>query len=89
MLLGMFGLEPTTDVWIRVLGIVLLSLSIIYYGVIKSGSAEMLKHTMWARFLAGFGFCAIVLVGLAPPVFILFGAIDLITATWSWFELKK
>jgi hypothetical protein len=89
LLLDMLGFEHTSEFWIKVFGVVLLSLAVIYWGIIKSGSADMLRHSMWARFLAGIGFCFLVVSGQAPAILLLLGAIDIITATWSWFELKK
>ena len=49
MLLGMFGFEPTSEVWIKVLGVVLIAFVIVYFGVIQYGNKELFKITMIAR----------------------------------------
>jgi hypothetical protein len=88
-LLGMFGFEPTTEIWISVFGVVLLSLAIVYYGIIKHGNDDVVRFTVWSRLLVGAGFAIMALTGFAPLTLILFAGIDVATAIWTWFELKK
>ena len=40
VLLAMFGFEPTTEIWIKVLGLVVLSLAFCYYGIGKTGNNQ-------------------------------------------------
>jgi hypothetical protein len=89
MLLGMFGFEPTSEIWIKVLGMVLLSLSLVYYGIIQSGDKNILKITIYSRLIVVVGFAILVATGQAATPLILFAGIDLATAIWTWFELKK
>lgn len=88
-LLGMFGFEPTTEIWIKVFGVVLLSLTVVYYGIIKYGNDEIVRFTVWSRLLVGVGFILMAVTGVAPMTLILFAGIDVATAIWTWFELKK
>ena len=88
-LLGMFGFEPTTEIWIKVFGVVLLSLAVVYYGIIKYGNDDVVGLTIWSRLLVGFGFTMMAIIGIAPTTLILFAGIDVATAIWTWFELKK
>lgn len=89
MLLGMFGFDETSEVWIKVLGLVIISLSIIYYTINKSGNAEVVTASMWARFFVSAGFIFLAVSGQAKPAIILFAGVDIATAAWTWFELKK
>ena len=89
MLLSMFGFNATSEIWIKVLGIVVLSLSIIYYTVSKSGNDDVVRATMWSRLFVGIGFILLALTGQAKLSIILFAGIDIVTAVWTWFELKK
>jgi hypothetical protein len=89
MLLSMFGFDATSEIWIKVLGIVVLSLSIVYYTVNKSGSEDVVRATMWSRLFVGVGFILLALTGQAKLSIILFAGIDIVTAVWTWFELKK
>ena len=89
MLLGMFGFEPTSEIWIKVLGLVVLSLYFLYNGINKSNNAELVWATVYSRVLVGTGFLLLVLTGQAKAALILFAGIDIVTAIWSWQELKK
>ncbi len=88
-LLGMFGFEPTSEIWIKVFGVVLMSLGVVYYGIIKYGNAEVVTYTVYSRILVGIGFGLLVIAGVAPVTLILFAGIDVITAVWTWWELKR
>lgn len=89
ILLGIFGFEHTSEIWIKVLGIVLLSLAMVYYAIIKSGDSNILKMTIYSRLLAVLCFILLVATGQAATPLILFAGIDLATAIWTWFELKS
>jgi hypothetical protein len=89
MMLEMFGFAPTSEIWIKVLGIVILPLSAVYYAISKSGDDNSVKATIFSRGFVGVGFILLALTGVAPMNLILFAGIDLATAIWSWLELKK
>jgi hypothetical protein len=89
MMLNMFGFDATSEIWIKVLGVVVLSLSIMYYTISKSGSKDVVRATMLARLFVGLGFTLLALTGQAKLTLILFAGIDIVTAVWTWFELKK
>ncbi len=89
MLLNLFGFEPTNEIWIKVLGVVVMSLSFMYYAIGQGGNAEIVRSTVWARWFVGAGFLLLAVCGQAKPNLILFAGIDLATATWTWWELKK
>lgn len=89
MLLEIFGFEPTSEIWIRILGITLLSFALVYYGIIQSRDENMLRISIYSRLVVVVGFILLVASGLADTPLILFAGIDLATAIWTWFELKK
>jgi hypothetical protein len=89
MLLSMFGFEPTSEIWIKVLGIVVLPLSAVYYAISKQGNAESVRATIISRGFVGIGFILLAVSGQAKLNLILFAGIDIATAVWTWFELKK
>lgn len=89
MLIGMFGFEEASEIWIKVLGVIVLALSIFYYAINKYGGAEIVSATVWARLLIGAGFILLVASGQTKPALILFAGVDIATAVWTWFELKK
>ncbi len=89
LLLGMFGFEPTSEIWIKVLGIVILPLSAVYYAISKQGNAESLWATIVSRGFVGVGFILLALSGQAKLNLILFAGIDIATAVWTWLEMRK
>lgn len=89
MLLGMFGMPATTEVWIKVLGIVILPLSAVYYAISKHGSMAAVKATVISRMFVGLGFTALYFAGQAPLSIILFAGIDIFTAILTLVELKS
>jgi hypothetical protein len=89
MLLSMFGFEPTSEIWIKVLGIVILPLSAVYYAISKQGNEESVRATILSRGFVGIGFTLMALLGQAPMALILFAGIDIATAIWTWMEMKK
>ena len=89
MLLSMFGFEPTSEIWIKVLGIVILPLSAVYYAISKQGNEESLRATIISRGFVGLGFILLALSGQAKMNLILFAGIDIATAVWTWMEMKK
>jgi hypothetical protein len=88
MLLGMFGFPETTEIWIKVLGIVVLPLSAMYYAIAKHGSLYAVKATVVSRMFVGLGFSLLFLTGIAPLSIVLFAGIDIATALWTMLELR-
>jgi hypothetical protein len=89
LLLATFGFADTSEIWIKVLGIVILPLSAVYYAVGKQGNREVVFSTIISRGFVGVGFILLALSGQAKLNLILFAGIDLATAVWTWVELQK
>ena len=87
--LSVFGLPPTDEVWIRIVGVLVL---IIAYFDVRMAPVDFRPYawlTVHAR-TAVFGFMvAFVLAGLVKPVVILVGAIDLAGALWTAAALRR
>lgn len=88
-ILGLFDLGSTTEVWIRVLGVIVLTLAILYYGIIKAGNKDVIQSTIYGRLFAALGIILLALLGFSELTLILFAGVDIATAIWTWFELKK
>lgn len=87
-MLGLFGFADAQDVWVRVLGMILLLLAFYYVSAARSELTDFIRWTVHARasVLAFFG--AFVLLGLAPAVLLVFGVVDLLAAYWTWSSLR-
>ena len=82
-LLRLFGVPDVVDVWIRVLGMILVLLSVYYVLAARAGLTEFLRWTVYTRASVILFFGAFVLTELAPPVLLVFGIVDLGAALWT------
>jgi hypothetical protein len=88
-LLGAFGLPTTTELWIRVLGVVVTALGAYYSAAAKSDAAPFFRATIIGRTFVLVAFTVFVLLGLVKPVLILFGAIDFACGMWTLMALRS
>ncbi len=89
LLLGIFGLPPTEEVWIRVVGVLVM---VIAYFNVRLGREDFLPHarlTVHARVAVLAFLTAFVLAGLVKPILILVGLIDFAGALWTAAALRK
>jgi hypothetical protein len=89
LILQLFGLPPTDEVWIRVNGMFVLCLSFYYIQSARSELTNFIRWTVLGRAAVIFYFAAFVLLVSAPKALLLFGLIDLLSAIWTWLALKK
>lgn len=88
LLLGLFGLPTTSEVWIRVVGMLALLLALYYYTAAKHHLTPMLEASITGRSFVMLCFTAFVLLGVASPVLFLFGLVDLLGAVWTRLALR-
>ncbi|MCU0466998.1 MAG: hypothetical protein MUF58_00220 [Arcicella sp.] len=89
ILLGIFGLEPTSEIWIRVLGLLVLALSFYYYAMYKNGGKEVIRATVQGRLFFCTGLIMFVILGMAKPVLIGFAVAEIGLALWTLSEVRK
>ncbi len=88
-LLGLFSIPSTSEVWIRVVGVLVLILSFYDIQSARKEMTEYIKLTVYARCSVIVFFTAFVLLGWVKPPLILFGAIDLLGAIWTGLALRS
>ncbi|MEQ1693740.1 MAG: hypothetical protein ABMA00_20800, partial [Gemmatimonas sp.] len=88
-LLGMLQLAPTTEPWIRVLGLVVGILGAYYVVAARADLVPFFRATVWLRGLALLGFAGLAAAALAPSTLIGFGIVDALGALWTWKELQS
>jgi len=88
ILLGVFGLPETSEVWIRVVGMLALLLAFYYMQAARFEMDRFIQWTVYARAAAFVFFVAFALTGLASPIVILFGVVDLLFALWTAWALR-
>lgn len=88
-LLGIFRLPATHEVWIRVVGLLAVALGYYYMYAGKYELTNFIRWTTHTRPLVIVVFTVFVLLGFGHPILILFGAIDLAGAAWTFIALKN
>jgi hypothetical protein len=88
VLLSLFGLPETSEVWIRVVGMLVLILAFYYSQAARGGLTGFFRWTVYARSAVPVFFIAFVVLGLAPAMLILFGVVDAAGALWTAFALR-
>ena len=86
VLLGIFGIASTSEVWIRVAGVLAFNIGI--YAWVGARHRPFLEASVYTRALVCASFVVFALLGLASPMIVLFGLIDLAGGLWTWFALK-
>jgi hypothetical protein len=89
LILQVFGVPTTNEVWIRINGMFVLCLSFYYVQAARSELTIFIRWTVWTRLAVIIYFTAFVLLVSAPKALLLFGLIDLLSAIWTWLALKK
>ena len=89
VLLFTFGFPLITEVWIRVLGLVVVNLGVYYWFAAKCEARLFFEASVFTRVFVLLGFAAFAFLGLAGPMLIVFGAIDALGGLWTWFALRS
>lgn len=89
LLLGMFRLPDTSEVWIRVVGLLAFVIGYYYVQAARMGLATFFPFTVHGRVLAFFGFIAFYLMGWVAAPIILFALVDLLGAAWTWMAMRQ
>lgn len=88
-LLPLFGLGETSEPWIRVVGVLVLNIGILYIFMAPANLNLFMLLTVYARSLVLIWFCLFVLIGWAPAPLILFGLVDAAGAAWTFIALRR
>ena len=86
VLLGIFGIASTSEVWIRVAGVLAFNIGI--YAWIGARHRPFLEASVYTRALVCAAFVVFALRGLVSPMIVLFGLVDLAGGIWTWAALK-
>jgi hypothetical protein len=88
LLLGVFGLPTTQEVWIRVVGMLVLILGIYCLQAARHEWDGFIRTSVPVRMSVIAFFAAFVLAGLVSPLLLLFGVADFAAAAWTWLALR-
>jgi hypothetical protein len=87
-LITLFGLPAATDVWIRVVGMLLVLLAFYDIQAARKEMTDFLRWSVVARASVIVFFASFALAGLVKPILLLFGGVDLAAAIWTQLALR-
>jgi hypothetical protein len=88
-LLALLRLTPTTEPWIRILGIPVGVMGTFHIAAARGDVVPFFRFTVWGRPIVLLGVASLVVLQLAPPVVIAFGLVDAAGAFWTRAALRK
>jgi hypothetical protein len=88
LLLPLFGLATTTEVWIRIVGLLAAILGGYFLNSVRHNDRIFFRATIFARLAFFTGVTAFVITGVASPLLLAFGLVDLAGAAWTWWTLR-
>ena len=89
VLLGLFGMPATSEVWIRVVGLLALNIGVYYRYAAKSEARPFFLASVLVRAAVPAVFIVFVTLGLVSPLLILFGVVDLAGGLWTLTALRQ
>ena len=89
LLLSLFQIPETNEVWVRVVGMLVFHIGLYYVLMAPSDNKLFYSLTAYTRFGVLVWFIAFVVIGWAPVQLILFGLVDAAGALWTLLALKK
>jgi hypothetical protein len=89
LVLALVALPPTSEVWLRVVGLLAAILGFYYVQAARHDFVAFFRASVPARVFAFLTFVAFVFFGLVKPSLILFGVVDLLGAAWTFFAVSS
>lgn len=75
------------EIWVRFAGLLLLALGYLY---LQAGRQQLLSFFRWSVHIRAFSFLTFVvlwLLGIAETIVLVFAAVEIAGAAWTWFSL--
>jgi len=88
-LLAVLMLPPTSEPWIRVLGIPVGVLGAFHVAAARANLVPFFRFTVWGRTVVLVAMTVLVVSQLAPPILIAFGVIDAAGAWWTLTTIRR
>lgn len=89
LLLNIFQIPFTSEVWIRVTGVLVFNIGIYYIYAAKCEARAFFKASIYTRIFVLLAFTVFATLGFASPRLILLSSGDVIGALWTYIALKR
>ena len=89
LLLSLFQMPQTSEVWIRVVGVTAFMIGVFSRVAGKHELKPFLAASVYTRFTVFAFFVAFAVLGLASPMIVLFGVADLLGGIWTHLALRS
>jgi hypothetical protein len=87
-MLGLFGIAPTSEPWIRIVGMLMLALAFYYIMTSRQANKPFFALTVPARIGVVIVLVALALLQIGPMQLVLFAIVDLLCVIWTWWALR-
>ncbi|MFP3881611.1 MAG: hypothetical protein ACLFWH_04740 [Actinomycetota bacterium] len=88
VILGLFRIPETDEVWIRVVGVVVIALGVLYWSMVQRDDSPGMLATVYERYFAAAAFVVLAFT-TGPWQLVLFGVIDFLGASWTLVALRS
>lgn len=88
VLLTAFQIDKTDEVWIRIIGLLLIGYGLYYFTAIRSEFTPLYTMSVWVRWGIVVGLVALAFT-VGPWQLVLFAAVDLLGGLWTFLTLRR
>lgn len=88
-ILGTFGFGTTTEVWVRVLGLMVFCTGILYWYCARTDQTGFFRVSVPERGVFFLGTLALVVFLDVTPMLAVIGSVDLLGAVWTGLSLRR
>jgi hypothetical protein len=89
VMLPLFGLSETTEVWVRVVGLFAFFVGGYYLIAASNNLIPFYRATVLFRLPFAVGLFILVLQGFSGPGLVIIGVLDILGAAWTWWALRS
>jgi hypothetical protein len=87
-LLALVRIQPTTEPWIRVAGVPIMAMGMLFLANARAEQTAFMRTSVWVRLFPVIAFIVFALLKIVPPVVVLFGVVDAAAAAWTYMALR-
>jgi hypothetical protein len=87
-LLGLVGIAETTDVWVRVVGVLVVVIGVLDILVGRADLRIVMRWGIYLRSGAAASLVAFWVADLVEPGILIFAAVDALSVAWTVFALR-